>query len=448
MKYDVIVVGGGPAGVISAVTTRKYYPDKTILMIKNVKNGVVPCGIPYMYSTLKNPEDNATGNMPLEKNNVEFIVDEVVEINKDTKEVKTKEGKSFEYDKLVLAIGGKAIVPPIEGVEKKGVWSIKKDLDYLKKLNEEVQSATDIVVIGGGFIGVEFADELSTMSGKKVTLVEFLPEILSNSFDNEFLQKVHDELSKQGVNIITGQRAMKFNGSESVESVTLSNGSEISCQLVILGIGASPNSNIAKEAGLEIGETKAIVVNEYMKSRSDDNIFAVGDCSQKKDFFTHKRTGVMLASTACAEARIAGANLFSLKVDRVSKGTIATYSTRVGEICIASAGMTEKTANKENFEFVTGVAQATDKHPGKLPNTKTTDVKLIFSKESGVILGGQISGGESVGEMINIIGIAIQKGTTITEFETLQIATHPKLTAAPTMYPIVSAAQNAISKMK
>ncbi len=447
MKYDVIVVGGGPAGVISAVTARKYYAEKKILMIKNVEKGVVPCGIPYMYSSLENPEDNAMGNMPLEKNNIEFIVDEVTEINKEDKKVTTKDGKTFEYDKLVLAIGGKPIVPPIDGVNKKGVWSIKKDLDYLKVLNEEVQAAKEVVVVGGGFIGVEFADELSTMTGKKVTLVEFMPEILSNSFDDEFSQKVHDKLVEQGVNVITGQKVVKFNGEEAVSSVSLSDGSEIPCQLVILGIGASPNSEIAKNANIQVGETNAIVVNEYMKSCSDDDIFAIGDCSQKKDFFTQKRTGVMLASTACAEARIAGANLFSLKVGRVSKGTIATYSTQIGNVRVASAGMTEKTAKKENFEIVTGVAQSTDKHPGKLKGTMTIDMKLIFSKESGVILGGQISGGESIGEMINIIGMAIQKGTTITELEILQIATHPKLSAAPTMYPIITAAQNAISKM-
>jgi NADPH-dependent 2,4-dienoyl-CoA reductase/sulfur reductase-like enzyme len=447
MRYDVILVGGGPAGIISAVTARKYYPDKKILLIKSIEKGVIPCGIPYMFTTLDDPEQNAMGNMPLEKNKIDLKIDEVVSIDRDKRKIKTKGKETLYYEKLILATGSKPMMPPIEGIDKKGVYDIKKEMDYLKKLKEEIKKAKDIVIIGGGFIGIEFADELSSI-GANVTVVELMPNILANSFDNEFSKLAKEKLIEKGIKIITGKKVVKFNGANRVESVLISDKTKIPCDMVILGIGALPNTKIAEKAGLDIGKSRGILVDEYLRTYSDDNIFAVGDCAEKKDFFTRKKIPIMLASTATAEARIAGANLFELKVVRENKGTIATYSTKIGDLTLGSAGLTEQTGIKEGFEIVVGNAEGVDKHPGVLPDAKKIKVKLIFSKQSGILLGGQVAGGDSAGEMVNIIGLALQKTTTLTELETLQIATHPKLTAAPTMYPIVIAAQDALSKIK
>jgi len=445
LKYDIIVIGGGPAGIISAVTARKYYKEKKILLIKNIEKGVIPCGIPYMFTTLENPEDNAMGNAPLEKNNIDLKIAEVVNINKEKKHLETKEGDLIIYDKLVLATGSNPIIPSIEGIDKKGVYAIQKEMGYLKNMKTDIQKTKEIVIIGGGFIGVEFADELSKLKNTNITLVEFLPKILANSFDEEFSSLAKEKLISNGVKILTNVKAEKFNGEERVESVTLSNNTTIPCQVAILGIGASPNTHMAKKAELEIGKSRGILVDEYLRT-SDENIFAIGDCAEKKDFFTRKKSLVMLASTACAEARIAGANLFSLKLLRENKGTIATYSTKIGDLTLTSAGLTEKFATKENFEVITGFAECPDKHPGKMPDVNKLMVKLIFSKQSSILLGGQVVGGESAGEIVNIISLALQKNTTLTELETLQIATHPKLTAAPTMYPLIIAAQDALSK--
>jgi pyruvate/2-oxoglutarate dehydrogenase complex dihydrolipoamide dehydrogenase (E3) component len=156
----------------------------------------------------------------------------------------------------------------------------------------------------------------------------------------------------------------------------------------------------------------------------------------------------MLASTATAEARIAGANLYQLKVIRENKGTIAIYSTYIDGLVLGSAGLTENSAVKEGFEIATGKAIVKDKHPATLPMACDVKVKLVFSKQSAILLGGQVAGGLSCGELINTIGLAIQKRMSATELETLQIATQPYLTSAPTMYPIIVAAQDAIGKMR
>jgi len=445
-KVDILVIGAGPAGIISAVTARKYYPEKKIVVMKSIDKGVIPCGIPYMFASLKDPDDNKLGNAALDNNNIDVVVDEAIGIDREKKSVTTKKGMVFIYDKLILAAGSEPIIPPIEGIDKKGVYPIYKDMLYLKELVESVKKEKNILILGGGFIGVELADEISKIDGLNVSLVEMLPTLLPNSFDREFSEIAKETLESRGVTVLTGIKVDSILGKDKAEKVKLSNGKEIDVDSIIIGIGGTPNTKMAFNAGLDLGHGKGVLVDEYMRT-ADPDIFAVGDCAAKRDFYTHKETSVMLASTATAEARIAGANIYKLKVVRENKGTIAIYSTYLDGKVLGSAGLTEGSAQKEGFEIVVGNAAGVDKHPGMLPGTSKVKVKLIFSKHSGIILGGQVSGGISCGEVINIIGVAIQKRMSFVELETLQMATHPYLTAAPTVYPIVLAAQDASNKM-
>ena len=188
----------------------------------------------------------------------------------------------------------------------------------------------------------------------------------------------------------------------------------------------------------------AIIVDQYTRT-SDPNIFAVGDCAEKKCFFTGKDVPVLLASTAAMEAKIAGCNAFHLRLVRANKGTISAFSTKVFGRTYAAAGITEARANQEGFNIMVGEFTTMDRHPGSLPGTQKVNIKLIFSKCSGLILGAQISGGDSIGEMINILSLAIQKGITATELNTFQVATHPLISASPIAYPINAAAMNAIA---
>ncbi|MCK5306531.1 MAG: FAD-dependent oxidoreductase [Candidatus Omnitrophica bacterium] len=445
-KTDVLVVGGGPAGIISAVTARRYYPEKEVKLIKSVDKGVIPCAIPYMFYSLKNLKENALGNAPLEKNNVEVIVDEVTEISPDKKCVTTKKGEEYCYEKLIMAMGSDPVIPPIAGADKENVFAIYKDMEYLEKLADKIKEFKNVLIVGGGFIGVEFADELSCRKELNVSLVEMLPSILSQSFDAEFSAPVKERLEKKGVKLLTGVVLEEILGEKKVEGVKLSGNEKIDVDCVIFGIGASPNTKIAREAGIIVNKGKGVWVDEYMRT-SEPDIFAVGDCAGKRDFFTRKGTAILLASTATAEARIAGASLYKLKLIRENKGTIAIYSTYIDGLALGSAGMTEDTAKKEGFEVVVGLVEGVDKHPGTMPEASKVKVKLIFSKQSGIILGGQVAGGMSCGELINVIGVAIQQRVSLNEFETLQMATHPCLTAAPTKYPLIIAAQNASNKM-
>ncbi len=445
-KVGILVIGGGPAGIVSAVTARRYYADKQILLIKSIGNGVIPCGIPYMFASLKEPDENKVGNAPLKKNNIDVVVDEVVKIKRDEKIVETKNNKKYCYEKLILAIGSLPLTPPIPGIDKEGVYPIFKDMNYLKDSIERIKKTKNIIILGGGFIGVEFADEISKIKGLNVCLVEMLPHLLANSFDPEFSQMAEEKLKTKGVTVLTNTRIEEFLGNKKIEKIRLSSGKELPADSVILGVAAVPNTQLATEAGLDLGRGKGIWVDEYMRT-ADPNIFAVGDCAGKRDFYTRRDVAVMLASTATAEARIAGANLYKLKVIRENKGTIAIYSTYIDGLVLGSAGLTENSAKKENFEIAIGIFNGVDKHPSTLPGVSKIKIKLIFSKQSGIILGGQVCGGISCGEMINLIGVAIQKGMLFIELETLQMATHPCLTSAPTTSPIVLAAQDASNKI-
>ncbi len=444
---DILVIGAGPAGVVCAVTARKYYPDKRITVIKDIANGVIPCGIPYMFASLNNPDENKLGMASLEKSHVEIAVDRASCLDRKEKVVETEGKNIYAYEKLVLAVGSMPLILPIKGIDKPGVYPINKDMGYLKSVIGQIKCCKNVLVIGGGFIGVEFADELSKLGGVRVTLVEMLPHLLANSFDVEFSEMAEERLKEKGVTVLTNTRVEEIIGGDTVEKVRFSDGKEIPVEGVILGVGSKPNVKMAVDAGLEIGSCKGILTDEYMRTSVDQDIFAIGDCACKRDFYTRKSIPVMLASTATAEARIAGANLYQIKVIRENKGTIAIYSTYIDGLVLGSAGLTEKTARQEGFEIVVGSIDGVDKHPATLPGACKGKIKLIFSKQSGIILGGQVSCGMSCAQMINVIGIAIQKRMSATELETLQVATHPYLTSAPTMYPIVLAAQDVYGKI-
>jgi len=211
-------------------------------------------------------------------------------------------------------------------------------------------------------------------------------------------------------------------------------------------LGYRPNTKLAAEARLTITDEGFIRVDEYMRT-DDPDVFAVGDCAEKRNFVTRKPSPVMLASTACAEARIAGMNLYKLSAIKTFSGTISIFATAVGNTGFGVAGLTENEARKEGFDIVIGAFEGIDRHPGTLQDTHKQFVKLIVGKESGVILGGEVMGGLSIGELTNTIGIIIENRMTINSLLSTQIGTHPLLTASPAGYPLIKAAEAASSKI-
>jgi NADH oxidase (H2O2-forming) len=444
---NILILGGGPAGLVTAGTARAYYPDKAITLVRDVQQAVVPCGVPYIFNRLGSVDKNLIPDAGLAAQNVQLRLDTATKLDPKAHTVTFASGQGITYEKLVLAVGSAPVQLPIPGSGQKGVFYVKKDPAYLRELYTAVQAAKHVVIIGGGFIGVEFAEEIAQLPGKQVSVVELLPCCLAQAFDKELCALGEAELGSLGVQMYTGRKVMQLVGNGQVSGVLLDDDSEVPADLVIFSIGVRPNVALAKDAGLTIGYSGGIWVDEYLRTTEPD-IFAVGDCAEKKDFFTRKVVPVMLASTASAEARIAGANLYSLRMVRDNRGTLATFSTRLVKTTLASAGLTERRAREEGFDIIVGQAKTVNRHPGSLPDAHMTQVKLIFSADSLVLLGGQVAGAQEAGEIINLIALALQNRMTATQLETLQVATHPLLTPAPTVYPLVTATMQAIAQAR
>jgi NADH oxidase (H2O2-forming) len=447
MEYDVIIVGGGPAGIITALTCKSVYPEKSVCIIKEIGDGVIPCAIPYMIHTMSDPEQNKMGNRPLEDAGVDIIVGKVLSLDTRVGTVKLESGKLLSYERLVLATGTNAVLPPIPGVDKGRVFTIRKSMSAMSDFRDEALNAKNVVIIGGGFIGAEFADELSQISGTEISLIEVMPKLLYTAFDDEFCDDISRLLLEKNIKVRTDSRVAFIGGNERVEHVTLESGERLPADVVLISVGARPCSELARKAGLRVVDNGSIWVDEYMRTEADA-VFAVGDCALKRDFFTRRAVPVWLASTATAEARNAGTNLYGIRVLHQIQGTIAAFSTVINGVSFASTGMTCRTCEKEGFRYISATAVSPDRHPGTLPGAQELKVKLVFADRSGIILGGQMSGGASVGELINTVALAIQKKVTVRELDMMQIATHPMLTSAPTVHPLINASHQALAKLR
>jgi len=446
IETDILVIGGSAGGILTATTAKRIYPDKKVVMVRKNKTVMVPCGIPYIFGTLYDTSKNRIPDEMVKSAGVELLIDEVISIDKDKKVAILKSGEEIKWDKLVLATGSLPVIPKwLPGHDLENVFPIIKDEEYLSNMLNKLKEINEVVIIGAGFIGVEFAEQLA-LAGKHVTLVEIANKILWQAFDDEFSAIAEQDLESHGVTLKLGTKVKAILGNGKVEEVEFESGERVKAEAVILSMGVTPNTELAKQLGLDLTRKGAIVVDEYMRTSAPD-IFAVGDCALKRDFFTSRHVPILLASTAAMEAKIAAANLYGIKFIRENRGTVSAFSTKIFDKTYGVAGIIERFAKEDGFDYVIGKAASMDRHPGSLPGAKKVEVKLIFSRTSGVLIGAQVVGGDSVGEMINMLSLAIQKGLTANELNTMQVATHPLVTASPVTYPINAAALDALVKI-
>ncbi|MDX9941714.1 MAG: FAD-dependent oxidoreductase [Bacteroidales bacterium] len=447
-KTDVLIIGGSAAGMVGALTGKSSWPEKKFILVKKLKDMMVPCGIPYIFGTLDNSDQNI---MPvdamMEKAGIESIVDEVIAIDKTEKTATLKGGEVIKWEKLLIGTGSQPVKPRwLKGADLDNVFLVPKDKYYLDDMLAKLKDCKRVVVIGAGFIGVEISDEMNKRH-HEVTLIEKLPNILSLAFDEQLSSRIEELIIKRGVKVRTNSGVTEVIGSTKVEGIKLENGEVMETDAVILSMGYKPSTELAVKSGIPVDEDGFIIIDEYMRTMVPD-VFAAGDCAQKRDFVTRRRTPIMLASTACAEARVAGMNLFNIHVVKTFSGTIGIYSTAIDDVGFGTAGITEARAKEENIIVYTGLFEGVDRHPGHLPGAHKQMVKLTASRNSGVIIGGEVIGGESAGELTNVIGLAIENRMTVNSLITSQIGTHPCLTASPAGYPLIKAAEIIAAKMR
>jgi len=448
-KTDVLVIGGSIAGIVTAATGKTLYPDCDFLVVRKEKEAVVPCGIPYIFETLHSTEKDLFSEAVLSDAGVQVAVDEVVSFNPRDKICRTADGTEISFARAVLATGSiPKTLPNIQGIDLENVFTVPKEKQYLSAMHARLSACHKVVIIGGGFTGVAIADELHK-AGKDVTIVEGLPSVLKLCFDEDFAIAAHQMLISKGIRIFPLDGLKEILGDTHVTGVLLESGARLETDAVILAIGFQPNTAIAQEAGLPVNELGFIKTNEFMQAGSgygsmrpeDAKILAVGDCAEKRCFITRVPRNIMLASTACAEARIAAVNLYRLSVARIFEGTIPTYTTMIGDTAFGATGITESVAKEIRFKITTATCEGYDRHPLSMENTHPQIVKLVVTRESGLIIGGQVMGGSSTGELLNLIGFAIQNRMNIYSILTAQIGTHPMLTSSPISYPLIKAAE-------
>jgi len=438
MKKSDVVVLGGMAGINAGMSCRKHYPDKSVTLIREQTTVLVPCAIPYVFGTLGELEKNVIPDSLLEGNAIELIQGVVTAVNRSEKVVTLADGQTVGYEKLVFATGSLPLVPPIPGIEKKNVFPVNKRFKYLSGMWDEIEKASDIVIIGGGFIGMEFADECRKGRDANITVIELLPHCLQLAMDDEYCEEAESALRDAEVDILTSEKVVEILGDDHVAGVKLASGKEIKADAVILGLGAVPNTDLAKETGLELGFRNAIKVNRHMQTLTDPDVFACGDCAERFSFFDGSPSGVMLASVATSEARIAGANLFSRT--HYNQGTISVFATMINGRAFGAAGISERSARAAGCEIIVGRATAPDTHPAGMPGSSSINLKLIFAKDTRILLGGGMSGGRTTGEKVNVISACILHRMTVDDILMFQMGTHPALTSSPIVYPLVNAA--------
>ena len=289
-KTDVLVIGGSAAGIVAATTGKAFHRDKKVTLLRKEEKVLVPCGIPYIFGSLENSERNVVPDAVLTNAGVELKIGEAVALNQENNVCKIADGSEIQFEKVVIATGSEPAVPGwLKGADLENVFIIPKSKKYLDQFSKKLEQFKKIVVLGGGFIGVEVADELNK-TNKDVTIVEMLPYVLSLAFDPELAAKAQKTLEERGVHVRSNSRVKELTGDKKVSSVVLSNGETIEADAVILSTGYRPNVCLAQTAGLKINEMGFIEVNEYLRTANKD-FFAVGDCAEKHSFITRSLKG-------------------------------------------------------------------------------------------------------------------------------------------------------------
>ena len=446
--YDVVIIGGGPAAIVTGITIKKFFKGKSVLMIKKEEEDLVPCGIPYIFHLLGNDASkNKMGPKPFTDLGGEVIINTAIKVDKIKKIVTVDSGEQFSYEKLVFATGSLPVVPDfIPGIALQNVFYVKKSYSYIQDLAQGIGSFSKIVIIGGGFIGAEVSEQLARTNAH-VTLIESEPFCFSKAFSPGLSIIATEALKNAGVHVMTSTVVKEILGENNkVRQVLLATGEKIEADAVILSIGFKADTLLAKETGLELNRYGDIHVDNYGRTTVKD-ISACGDCAQDFGFLTGRSDVIKLASTATAEARTLGHNIFGIRIKKCTSGTLGVFSTEINGIAMAAAGANEKNTVEAGIEVVSAKFSAPDRHPVSLPGVSELTVKLYASPVDGSIIGGEAWGGNSVGEIINTISLAIQKSTTVFELISFQVGTHPLLTSSPVNNPLIRAAEDIVYKI-
>ena len=437
----IVIIGGVAGGATAAARLRRLNEHDQIIMFERDEYiSFANCGLPYYIGNVITDREDLLVQT-VEGMSERFNLDirnfsEVVDINRNDKKVTVRKVLTNEiyeesYDLLVLSPGAKPIQPPIEGLkESKNLYVLRNiaDTDAIYNAIEKTQPKT-AVVVGGGFIGVEMAENL-TERGIKVTIVEKMPQVLA-PLDFEMAQLVHQELNKNGVNLVLGDGLLKF--SEEGKKIHLESGNIIDTDLIILSIGVVPENTLAKKANVLIGPRGHIVTNsklQVMDAETQevvDGFYALGDAIQVKDFVTKGDTAIALAWPANRQARLV-ADIINGK-DVEYKGSLGTSVLKVFNLTVAATGNNQRLLEMKKIPFQ-AIHAHRNNHASYYPNATNISLKLLYNPETLEILGAQAIGEEGTEKRIDVIATSIKAGLKVTHLSDLELAYAPPFSSA------------------
>lgn len=435
MNKKVIIVGGVAGGASAAARLRRLDENAEILLIEKGEHmSFANCGLPYYIGEVIKEKDKLLVQTP-EKMKERFRIDvrvnsEVTKINPENKTVEIHnrlENRVYTetYDKLILSPGAEPIKPRLSGINSTRIFTLRnipdtlRIKDYVDKMNPK-----RAVVVGAGFIGLEVAENLH-MRGIKVTVVELADHVMG-PLDYDMAALVHQHMKTKEVEFYLKDAVEAFEDDDACIGVKLSSGRTLKADMVIMGIGVKPESRLALEAGLKIGKTGGIYVNEYMQTSNSD-IYAVGDAVEVKDFISGNEALIPLAGPANKQGRIAANNICGLK--EKFEGTQGTSIVKVFDITVAVTGNNERTLKRNGIEYEKSFTHS-GSHAGYYPGAIPMSIKLLFGKKDGKLLGAQIVGYDGVDKRMDVLSTAMRAGMTVFDLEKLELSYAPPYSSA------------------
>ncbi len=449
MKY--LIIGGVAGGATAAARIRRLTEEAEIILFE--KGGYISyanCGLPYYIGGVIEERDKLLVQTPQgfgKRFNVDVRVQSevtAIDTKNRTVTVKGPDGATYteSYDRLLLSPGASPVRPPLPGIDLEGIYTLRnvEDTDIIKArvATGKIRKA---VIVGGGFIGLEMAENLAH-AGAEVAVVEMAPQVMA-PVDFSMAQIVHSHLAEKGVRLYLETAVESFSQNGDEIEIHFKDGRKIAADMVILSIGVRPNTGLATDAGLEIGPMRGIKVNDYLRT-SDENIYAVGDAIE----FTHPITGKTwlnyLAGPANRQARIVADNMVLGDTTKY-EGAIGTSIAKVFDLTVAATGMAAKRLKSEGIDYLTATIHPAS-HAGYYPDALPMTIKVVFSPADGRLLGAQIVGYDGVDKRIDEIASVIKQGGTVHDLTRIEQAYAPPYSSAKDPVAIAGyVAQNILS---
>lgn len=433
MKY--IIIGGVAGGATAAARIRRIDEHAEIVLFEKGEHiSYANCGLPYYIGGTIADRDKLFVQTPEvfgRRFNIKVkTLSEVTKINPSAKTVtvKTVGGKEYteSYDKLLLSPGASPVRPPLPGIDSEGIFTLRNvaDTDAIKNYMQTHKPGT-AVIIGAGFIGLEMAENLHD-AGIAVSVVEMADQVMA-PIDYSMASFVHEHLAQKGVSLYLGKAVEAFEQTDGAINVKFKSGEVLKTDLVILSIGVRPNTMLASDAGLELGDMKGIKVNDYLQT-SDENIYAVGDAIE----FRHPITGMpwlnYLAGPANRQARIVADNMV-FGNSSTYEGAIGTSVAKIFDLTVAATGLPAKRLRQFGIDYLSATIHP-NSHAGYYPGALPMTIKVTFSPADGKLLGAQIVGYDGVDKRIDEFALVIKRGGTVYDLQAIEQAYAPPYSSA------------------